>query len=222
MLHTTDVLERFHEVLLQEIRESRPEYLTEPFTVAEIYQELVPYRSHRDRIGVDINGDYEDALLRMLSGEGGYLRLDSEVALREIRKELEGPNPNTALFREFAAAEVRLNPQRASAEGDEGQKGPSRSESAVEAAEPPAASEDGVIGHIEAGDVALGTAGGRTESQTGPTACFWCRQDLPKGDSTNFCPFCGGDLRSLSCHKCGEELEWGWQFCVSCGTEVRG
>jgi hypothetical protein len=208
MPHTTDVLERFHEVLLQEIRESRPEYLTESFTVAEIYQELVPYRSHRDRIGVDINGDYEDALLRMLSGEGGYLRLDSEVALREIREELEGPNPNSALFREFAAAEVRLNPQRASA--------------VVEAAEPPAASEDGVIGHIEADDVALGNAGGRTESQTGPTACFWCRQDLPNRDSTNFCPFCGGDLRSLACHKCGEELEWGWQFCVSCGTEVRG
>jgi hypothetical protein len=208
MLHTTDVLERFHEVLLQEIRESRPEYLTEPFTVAEIYQELVPYRSHRDRIGVDINGDYEDALLRMLSGEGGYLRLDSEVALREIREELEGPNPNSALFRDFAAAEVRLNPQRASA--------------VVEAAEPPAPSEDGVIGHIEADDVASGDTGGRTESQTGPTACFWCRQDLPNRDSTNFCPFCGGDLRSLACHKCGEELEWGWQFCVSCGTEVRG
>lgn len=205
MLHTTDVLERFHEVLLQEIRESRPEYLTEPFTVAEIYQELVPYRSHRDRIGVDINGDYEDALLRMLSGEGGYLRLDSEVALREIQKELEGSNPNSALFHEFAAAEVRLNPQRASAE----------------AAEPPAASEDGVIGHIEADDVAVRDAGGRTESQTGPTACFWCRKDLPERDSTNFCPFCGGDLRSLSCHKCGGELEWGWQFCVSCGTEVR-
>ena len=206
MPHTTDVLERFHEVLLQEIRESRPEYLTESFTVAEIYQELVPYRSHRDRIGVDINGDYEDALLRMLSGEGGYLRLDSEVALREIREELEGPNPNSALFLEFAAAEVRLNPQRASAE----------------AAEPPAASEDGVIGHIEADDVALGNAGGQTDRQTGPTACFWCRQDLPNRDSTNFCPFCGGDLRSLACHKCGEELEWGWQFCVSCGTEVRG
>ncbi len=222
MLHTTDVLERFHEVLLQEIRESRPEYLTEPFTVAEIYQQLVPYRSHRDRIGVDINGDYEDALLRMLSGEGGYLCLDSEVALREIPKELEGSNPNSALFREFAAAEVRLNPQRASAEGDEGAKSPSRSESAVEAAEPPAASEDGVIGHIEADDVAVRNVAGRTEIQTGPTACFWCRKDLPKVDSTNFCPFCGGDLRSLSCHKCGGELEWGWQFCVSCGTEVRG
>ena len=107
---TSDVLSRFHQVLLQEISESRPEYLTQPFTVAEIYQNLVPYRSHRDLIGVEMNGDYEDALLRLLAGEGDYLVIDSEVARREIREELESPSPNTGLFRDFAAADVRLNP----------------------------------------------------------------------------------------------------------------
>ena len=44
MPHMTDILERFHQVLVREIRDLRPEYLTEPFTVAEIYQDLVPYR----------------------------------------------------------------------------------------------------------------------------------------------------------------------------------
>jgi len=109
---TSDTLDRSHQVLLQEISESRPEYLTKPFTVAEIYQNLVPYRSHRDRIGVEMNGDYEDILLRLLAGEGDYLVLDSEVARREIHEELESPNPNTGLFRDFAAADVRLNPNR--------------------------------------------------------------------------------------------------------------
>ena len=109
---TSEILNRFHQVLLQEISESRPEYLTQPFTVAEIYQNLVPYRSHRDLIGVEMNGDYKDALLRLLAGEGDYLLLDSEVARREIREELESPNPNTGLFRDFAAADVRLNPDR--------------------------------------------------------------------------------------------------------------
>lgn len=103
------VLERFHRALIEEIQTQRPEYLASPFTVAEIYQNLVPYGSHRDRIGVEINGDYEAALLRLLAGEGGYLILDSEAALREIRSELETPNPNTALYREFAAVDVRLN-----------------------------------------------------------------------------------------------------------------
>jgi len=103
------VLERFHRALIEEIQTRRPEYLTAPFTVAEIYQNLVPYGSHRDRIGVEMNGDYEDALLRLLVGEGGYLVLDSKPALKDMRAELERSNPNTGIYREFAAVDVRLN-----------------------------------------------------------------------------------------------------------------
>jgi hypothetical protein len=106
------ILERFHRALIEEIQTQRPEYLTGPFTVAEIYQNLVPYGSHRDRIGVEINGDYEDALLRLLSGEGGFLILESEPALRDIRAELETSHPNTGLYREYAAVDVRLNQAR--------------------------------------------------------------------------------------------------------------
>jgi hypothetical protein len=65
------ILERFHRALIEEIQTQRPEYLTSPFTVAEIYQNLVPYGSHRERIGVEMNGDYEEALIRLLAGEGG-------------------------------------------------------------------------------------------------------------------------------------------------------
>ena len=108
MPQSGDVLERFLEALVQQIKITRPEYLTAPFTVAEIYQNLVPYRSHRDLIGVEMNGDYEDALLRMLAGEGDYLLLDSEVARREMQEELARSNPNTALFHDFAAVDVRL------------------------------------------------------------------------------------------------------------------
>ena len=109
---TSEVLSRFHRTLVEEIQAHRPEYLTRPFTVAEIYQDLVPYRTHRDRIGVEMNGDYEDALLRLLAGEGDYLRLESDHARRELQGELESSNPNTGLFREFAAADVRLNQAR--------------------------------------------------------------------------------------------------------------
>lgn len=107
-MNQVQVLERFHRALIEEIQSHRPEYLTGPFTVAEIYQNLVPYGSHRDRIGVEMNADYEDALLRLLAGEGGYLQLESEPALRDIRAELETTNPNTGLYREFAAVDVRL------------------------------------------------------------------------------------------------------------------
>ena len=106
---SNQILERFHRALIEEIQTQRPEYLTGPFTVAEIYQSLVPYGSHRDRIGVEMNGDYEDALVRLLAGEGGYLVLDSDAALQALRAELERVNPNTGFYREFAAVDVRLN-----------------------------------------------------------------------------------------------------------------
>jgi hypothetical protein len=105
------VVERFHRVLVEEIRHTRPEYLEEPFTVAEIYQALVPYRTHRDRIGVELNGDYEEALLHLLGGEGGLVDLESGPARERIRQELKSKNPNTGIFREFAAVTVRLNAQ---------------------------------------------------------------------------------------------------------------
>jgi len=112
MPQSEEVLERFIETLVQEITDTRPEYLTTPFTVAEIYLNLVPYRSHRALIGVEMNGDYEEALLQMLSGEGDCLLVDSSVARQEMQRELAGPNPNTSLFHEFAAADVRLHPRR--------------------------------------------------------------------------------------------------------------
>jgi len=108
MLDTPALLARFHRVLVDEIREKRPEYLDGPFTVAEIYQQLVPYGSHRDRIGVEMNGDYEDLLLRLLAGEGGYLRLESDAARSRLRSELDSAHPDTGIYREFAAADVRL------------------------------------------------------------------------------------------------------------------
>ena len=111
----SDLLERFHRVLVEEVRAHRPDALERPFTVAEIYQNLVPYGTHRDRIGVAMNGDYEHALLRLLAGEGGYLLLESEHAVSELRRELDSPNPNTGLYREFAALDVRLDPGRAGA-----------------------------------------------------------------------------------------------------------
>ena len=112
MPQSEEVLERFIKTLVQEITDTRPEYLTTPFTVAEIYLNFVPYRSHRALIGVEMNGDYEEALLQMLSGEGDCLLVDSSVARQEMQRELAGPNPNTALFHEFAAADVRLHPRR--------------------------------------------------------------------------------------------------------------
>jgi hypothetical protein len=287
------VLERFHRALIEEIQTQRPEYLTSAFTVAEIYQNLVPYGSHRDRIGVAMNGDYEDALIRLLAGEGGYLILDSEPALKNLQAELATSNPNTGLYREFAAVDVRLNqayldlsaaamdqlPDLAmelDAEDpitmndlapavDAGPgpdlgivppgvdifadptagvfetpappaaavsvtSDPPAMESAVSApdssahrqplapeyvelpAVAPTMSEESPVAHSAPGPSPTPTTDGE--------ACKWCRADLPNRDSLNYCPFCGTDLRLVPCGSCGAELEPGWRFCASCGSEA--
>lgn len=105
-----EILSRFHRALVRQIYARNPDQLEAPFTVAEIYQNLVPYRTHRDEIGVEMNADYEHALLRLLAGEGGFLTLESRTAREEIQEELDSPNPNTGMYRDFAAADVRLDP----------------------------------------------------------------------------------------------------------------
>lgn len=190
-----EMVDRFHRVLVREIRSSAPRYLREPFTVAEIYQHLVPYRSHRDAIGVEMNADYEDALLRFLAGQGGYARLESEAAVRKIRKELESQNPDTGLYREYAAVEVRLNPEHLPGDGSRA--------SVAEAEEPAPRAEP-------------------SESSGPPEAreCRSCGSALPEREDLVYCPRCGADQRSVSCPACGTELEPGWRFCVACGETL--
>src|SRR5919201_5869086 len=102
-----DDLDRMFRRLVQNIRNGYPEYLAHPFEVSELYQHLIPYRHNRRELAIDTNQDYEAALCRLLSGERGYLVVDD--AMRDtIRRELSAPNPNTAIFREFAAARVSL------------------------------------------------------------------------------------------------------------------
>jgi hypothetical protein len=227
MNDSIEILERFHRALIEEIQTQRPEYLTGPFTVAEIYQNLVPYGSHRDRIGVEMNGDYEDALLRLLAGEGGFLVLESEPALRDLRAELDTANPNTGLYREYAAVDVHLNQAYLDLSGVP-VRGLTDLVAALNAEDPiPMADLAPSEGAME--PIAIVPPGVDVFQEPAPgaapalqTACLWCRAELPVRENLNFCPFCGTDLKVVPCNDCGEELDPDWRFCISCGTEAAG
>jgi hypothetical protein len=226
MTEKAEVLERFHRALIEEIQTQRPEYLTSPFTVAEIYQNLVPYSSHRDRIGVEMNGDYEDALLRLLAGQGGYLELESEPALRDLRAELETTNPNTGLYREYAAVDVRLNQGRLDLSADLGEAQDLSEE--LEVDRPVlmadlAPSED-VAQPIEVVPPGVDVFAEEPHAADDPVSgnCQWCRAELPARENLNFCPYCGTDLKLVPCSECGEELEPDWRFCINCGAAMAG
>lgn len=104
------LVQRLHGLLAQALLRSRPRPFDSPVTVAEIYQDLVPYRDVRTALGFQMNADYEHTLLRLLAGEGELARLEPAEARDELRGELDTPNPNVGLFRKFAGCDVWVTP----------------------------------------------------------------------------------------------------------------
>lgn len=234
-----DVLHRFHRALTEALKERDAEHVGRPFTVAEIYQDLVPYAVYREALGVEINGDYEHALLRLLAGEDDLVELESDAALNEIRRELASNNPNTGLYREFAAVDARLNmalaldpAPAALASGTEEDRTAAESETYMDDAGTESEIEMETDGVHQVPLGAFATSGpldpemvddgpdqqAPVIAEGAPDVCRWCRETLPERSNLNYCPFCGTDVTLLPCRSCGEALEANWRFCIACGT----
>jgi hypothetical protein len=101
------VLERIFDRLVRTLSAGGPDQLRAPFTVSEITQSLVPYRTYRHELGVDTLQDYEHAILEILAGERGWLVCDSDT-VDAVRRELSTPDPDTGILRRIQAVEVRM------------------------------------------------------------------------------------------------------------------
>lgn len=101
-----DTLDRLHHALRAAIE--RAGATSRSITVAEVYQHLVPYRAMRGELGVWELAEYEHALLRLLSGEGGLVTVVAPEAAEEFRRELASPNPILGIYRDYPGVEVRL------------------------------------------------------------------------------------------------------------------
>jgi hypothetical protein len=236
---TDDTLRPFFDALVGALRERRPADLSGPFTVAEIYQDLVPYRTHRDLLGFEMNGDYEHALLQLLAGREGYLELESEHALNEIRSELDGKNPDTSLYRDFAAVDVRISSGMVPpAEAPPAERGTAAGED-VDAS---AADGTGADGSDEdhAGDAARATAfpidevdslapdaGDAPDTSHAPTTFVegaepGTSRPVPATVEKGVCPWCRSDLPAREgltfCPFCGEDQSRA--PCRSCGEAL--
>src|SRR3954471_1841402 len=106
---TMDALDRTFKHLLQTVQARYPAYLTQPFEVSELYQNILPYRHHRRELGLDTNQDYELVLLQLLSGARDYLVVSEEMRDR-LARELASPNPDPGAFREFSTSQIALSP----------------------------------------------------------------------------------------------------------------
>jgi hypothetical protein len=107
-----DELDRMYRRLVQNIRTGFPDLMGRPFEIAELYTTLIPYRHNRRELELDTNQDYEHALLRLLSGERGYLIGDPQMQA-DLQSEIEGPNPDLSKFRAYATTMVSLAPDGA-------------------------------------------------------------------------------------------------------------
>jgi predicted RNA-binding Zn-ribbon protein involved in translation (DUF1610 family) len=125
---------------------------------------------------------------------------------------LGSPIPNTGLYREYAAADVRLNPIRMPSDF-----GATDSVSPDDPVVMEGVSQDGVDVPVSVDVDAPVTAHAEPMA-----ACLWCSEPLPRRKTLNYCPFCGANMRTLPCPNCGEEMEVEWRFCVACRTDVGG
>src|SRR4029079_551700 len=104
-----DNLDRMFRHLARIVRARHPQYLTQPFTVAELHQSILPYRLHRRELGLETNEEYEITLTELLSGARDYLFVDDRMR-DALKAQLASVNPDPSAFKQYANASVALSP----------------------------------------------------------------------------------------------------------------
>jgi hypothetical protein len=100
-----DQLDRLYQALVRRVRDVRPENLTRSFEVSEILRTFIPYRATRADVGVETAEDYEVLLLRLLSGERGYVFTDDAMQ-DDLRRELDSGNPDLRALHAYGTAKA--------------------------------------------------------------------------------------------------------------------
>ena len=243
-----DALDRTFKHLLHTIQARYPAYLTQPFDVAELYQNILPYRHHRRELALETNQDYELVLLQLLSGARDYLVVSDEMRER-LARELASPNPDPGVFREYSTSQVALSPSAVR----RFQSGAAAPEPAFAAAAATAASEPPARAASQRVPAASATTSPRSSSSaTAPTLAAQptprrsaapssgasaAPTPAPRGPSAPVparpiqtvvpqageqCRYCNGALppgrRITFCPHCGQNLTV--VNCLACGTEL--
>lgn len=217
-----DAVERMYRHLVRTVRSRFPQYLTQSFTVADLYQTVLPYRLHRRELGLETNEDYEITLTELLSGARDYLIVDDQMR-DALRAELATTNPDPTAFRQFAISTVALSPtalrglEAGSGDATTPQRPTLIPTSSTRVTSPiPSAPVDAPR------PVTRTPTGPRVVVPQSGERCTACNEELPPGRPITFCPHCGHDLTTLNCPACGSELEVGWKFCPTCGRPAAG
>jgi hypothetical protein len=165
----------------------------------------------RRELSIATNEDYELLLMRLLSGEGGFIFADESLQ-DDLRREVASSNPDLSALRTYGAARITL--ARAFVARVLGVT--------AEQLPPPAPAREAkpaVSPVIAAGDPTATPPPARVVQ---PDACQFCGHTLPTGRAVQFCPQCGLNVSTRRCPGCSGEIQPGWRFCVTCGRAIGG
>lgn len=226
-----DDVARLFRGLVEVLARHDPTRLRAGFEVAELYQQILPYRKYRNQLDFATNQDYEGAVLGLLAGLGGYAAMEPVEAQETLAAEAASPNPDPTLFHEFAGARVRLNAARVDQilAGEASYAPPKPPPPPAPMPPPPIATPApqppaprGPVFEL-APEPEPEPAPARPPSGRSPggPVCAACAAALPADRPVVFCPFCGTAVGAGGCARCGDELLAEWQFCPRCGYERR-
>jgi hypothetical protein len=236
-------LERLFRRLVDNLIAIDPARLHRPVTLGDLLGSVIPYRTNRRSLSIDSAEDYDMLVLRLCSGEGGFVRMVSDDMGQLFRDQLTSPNPDLGVLREHAKAELVLGteplahalgpgPDEAYAPPEEDILDPPPARRPTEPAlEVPLESVRRVPFSAEPAPppppVVPPPPRITAEPEPRPklvrdsgSRCSYCGGRLPAGRTVNFCPHCGQNQTFTRCPECQSELELGWRHCISCGHLV--
>ncbi len=193
-----DDLDRLAFRVARTVRTTYPHLLDRGFTLADLEERLAPYAETRRELAVGGPNGYELTVLRLLSGERGYLGAEPELQ-EACRRALQMPSPTVALVRAWAGSALMLRGSAFELAG------------VATTASTPAAAQHAPAAAPSAPSAPVEHSG---------CGCHFCGGRLPESRAVRFCPHCGLDLTVRQCPACSTELERTWRYCVTCGRQA--
>jgi hypothetical protein len=242
----TDV-ERLFRFIVQALQTDDPSRLQEPVVVHDLLTRIVPYRNARRALGVDSSEDYELLMLRLTGGEGGFVQTEPQPVHVRFAEEAVSVNPDLSVLHEFKDAQLHLDPNAVAWVMAGHSRSDSYAPPEAEAPPPPSTPpgpppvpaeptapppRPAITPEPHRAPPPSPTptptptppppAPPRPEAPraAAPVAglgCLQCGGRLPGGRLVNFCPHCGQAQAKGDCPHCSVEVEYGWNFCVTCG-----
>jgi hypothetical protein len=219
-------LDHFFRQLVVNLSAADPARLYQAIPVADIQNEIIPYRTNRRALGLASAEDYEVLLLRLCAGEQGLARTSPPEVQAKFESEIAGGNPDLGLLRTHGDALVSLSGHAVAL---------ALAVDPHAAYAPPAVPAEetfgGVPGHTALPDggldeeLSLDEVRAREDGDPHPAdaagfMCLFCGGSLPANRPVNFCPHCGQSQTTLRCPACQAEIEVGWRHCAGCGAPV--